>query len=98
MTNDKAAPKKAAKKKKPDVLPPDQTVHQAAEKLEAARRRLDDGEATGVNLPPRERQKLIEQALAVHQVQSRLLDDLDDDTRHKLKTLAMEKMVLKKDK
>ena len=97
-SNGKAAPKKAAKKKKPNVLPPDQTIHQASEKLEAARRRLDDGETAGVNLSPRERQKLIERALAVHQVKSRLLDDLDDDTRHKLKTLAMERMVFKNDK
>jgi len=96
--NGKATAKKKVKKKQAAPMPPDQTVQQAAEKLEAARRRLDDGEATGGNLPPRERQKLIEQALAVHKVQSKLLDDLDDDTRHRLKTLAMEKMVFKKDK
>ena len=38
------------------------------------------------------RQTLIEQALAIHKVQSKLLDDLDPDMKRRLRLLAMEKI------
>ena len=80
----------------PNVTP-DQTLDQAAEKLEAARRQLDNG-ATADDTPAQQnREDLIKQALAVHKAQSKLLDNLDEDTRRRLKTLAMEAMAIKSD-
>jgi hypothetical protein len=38
------------------------------------------------------RQTLIEQALAIHKVQSKLLDDLDPEMKRRLRLLAMEKI------
>ena len=76
-------------------MTPDQTLDQAVEKLETVRRQLDNG-ATAVNTPPpQDRKDLIKQALAVHKVKSKLLDNLDEDTRRRLKTLAMEAMAIK---
>ena len=105
----KTASKKANKKKQKNPGPssevsseqptvtPDQTLNQAAEKLEAARRQLDNGANADDKPPPQDREDLIKQALAVHKVQSKLLDNLDEDTRRRLKTLAMEAMAIKPD-
>ena len=101
----KTASKKANKKKQKNPRPsseqptvtPDQTLNQAAEKLEAARRQLDNGATADDKPPPQVREDLIKQALAVHKVQSKLLDNLDEDTRRRLKTLAMEAMAIKPD-
>ena len=76
---------------------PDQTLDQAAEKLEAARRQLDNGAIADDTPAQQNREDLIKQALAVHKVQSKLLDNLDKDTRRRLKTLAMEAMAIKSD-
>ena len=103
--NKKPASKKANKKGQKNSGPrfeqppvtPDQTLHQAAEKLEAARRQLDNGATADGKSPPQDREDLIKQAIAVHKVQSRLLDSLDEDTRRRLKTLAMEAMAIKPD-
>ena len=105
----KTTPKKANKNKQKNPGPPseassgqpnvtpDQTLDQAAEKLEAARRQLDNGATADDTTPPQDREDLIKQALAVHKVQSKLLDNLDEDTRRRLKTLAMEAMAIKSD-
>ena len=105
----KITPKKANKKKqkKPGqssgalpgqlTLTPDQTLDQAAQKLEAARRQLDNGATADDTTPPQDREDLIKQALAVHKLKSKLLDNLDEDTRRRLKTLAMEAMGIKSD-
>ena len=79
------------------TVTPDQALDQAAEKLEAARRQLDNGATADGTLPSPDREDLIKQALAIHKVQSKLLDNLDEDTRHRLKTLAMEAMAIKPD-
>ena len=76
---------------------PDQTLDQAAEKLEAASRQLDNCATTDDTPAQQNREDLIKQALAVHKVQSKLLDNLDEDTRRRLKTLAMEAMAIKSD-
>ena len=80
----------------PNVTP-DQALDQAAEKLEAARRQLDNGDTADDTPAQQSREDLIEQALAVHKVQSTLLDNLDEDTRRRLKSLAMETMAIKSD-
>ena len=43
---------------------------------------------------PADRQKLIQQALAVHQAQSKKLDQLPDETRQKLRAMALKAFVL----
>ena len=78
-------------------MTPDQTLDQAAEKLEAARRQLDNGPRLNDNPAQQNRKDPIKQALAVHKVKSKLLDNLDEDTRRRLKTLAMEAMAIKSD-
>ena len=40
----------------------------------------------------------IAQALAVHSAQSRLLDDLDPELKQRLRALAMQKLILERDK
>lgn len=64
---------------------------EAQSKLDQASARLANGEFKPGGATA-DRKKLIEQALAVHKVQSKLLDELDDNTKQKLRTLAMEKM------
>ena len=105
----KTTPKNANKKKQKNPGPspeassrqptvtPDQTLDQAAERLEAARRQLDNGTTADETLPSPDREGLIKQALAIHKVQSKLLDKLDEDTRHRLKTLARKAMAIKPD-
>ena len=106
-TNTHTASKKANNKKQKDPaatmeissrqvpVTPDQTLHQAAEKLETARSRLDSGATANDSTPPQNREDLIKYALDVHRVKSRLLDNLDEDTRLRLRTLAMEAMAVK---
>ena len=103
----KTTPKKANKKKRKNAVlfaeahsgqsnvTPDQTLDQAAEKLEAARRQLDNAAIADDPHTAQDREDLIKQALAVHKVQSKLLDNLDEVTRRRLKTLAMEAMAVK---
>ena len=99
----KTASKKAKKKQQKNTGPsselppttPDQTLHQAAEQLEAARRQLDNSSTADVKPPPQDREDLIKRALAIQKAQSRLLDNLDEDTRRRLKALAMEAMAIK---
>ncbi len=70
-------------------------LSEAQAKLDMAKARLDNANFNR-GAAPTERKKLIEQALAVHKIQAKLLDDLDEDTKLKLRTLAMEKMFLNK--
>ena len=76
----------------------DQSMNLAAEKLESTIRNLN-ARGTGNYQPtPADKQKLINQAIAIQKTQSKLLDGLDDDTRRRLKTLAIEFMVFNKKK
>ncbi len=80
-----AAPATAAKAPPPptedeDVLP-ETLIHRA---IEAAGQELERKK----NLPPG-RQALIEQALSIHDQQSRVLDDLPQEQREKLMVMAM---------
>ena len=107
--NKNITPKKTNKKKQKNPGPsskassrqptmtPDQALDQAAEKLEAARRQLDNSATADDTLAQQDREDLIKQALAVHKAQSKLLDNLDEGTRRRLKTLAMEAMAIKSD-
>ena len=74
---------------------PDQKLHQAAEKLEAVQRKIDSDAAADYTRPPQNREDLIKHALKVHKIQSKLLDNLDEDTRRRLRSLAMEAMAIK---
>jgi hypothetical protein len=67
------------------------SIASAQEKLDQAKANLEAGNFKN-KLAPGDRQALIEQALAVHKVQSKLLDDLDPDIKQRLRTLAMEKV------
>ena len=67
------------------------SITSAQEKLDQAKANLEAGNFKN-KLAPGDRQALIEQALAVHKVQSKLLDNLDPDTKQRLRTLAMEKV------
>lgn len=89
--------KKPINSKKIGHLPPDQSMNLATEKLEATLRSLDANTTKQFRKPSKGRKKLIEQALAVHKDQSNLLNGLDNDTRKRLKTLAMELMIFKRD-
>ena len=68
----------------------------AGKSLEAAKAALQSDDAA--NLTPADRKKLIAQALAVHSVQSRLLDDLDPETKQRLRALAMQNLILDRNK
>ena len=63
----------------------------ASDKLEQAKSALASGKFKG-KLAPKDRKQLIEQALAIRQVQSKLLEDLDEDTRQRLRKLAVDKL------
>ena len=95
-----SASNKNENRKKPNIkenkvsLSPDQTMQQAAEKLEAVRRRMDNGASENKKNPPIDRQTLIKRAIALQKKQAGLLDKLDVKTRRKLKMLAMERMGL----
>jgi hypothetical protein len=71
--------------------PPPDSIASAQEKLDQAKANLEAGNFKK-KMAPGDRQALIEQALAVHKVQSKLLDDLDPDIKQRLRTLAMEKV------
>ena len=77
---------------------PDQKLNLAAEKLESTLRNLNAGKTMSTNVVPADKQKLISRAIAIQRAQSKLLDELDDDTRQRLRALALELMVFKKGK
>ena len=77
-------------------LSPEQKMNLAAEKLEATARQLNSKKKVVSGTPAADKQELIKKALKIQKVQSKLLDDLDDDTRQRLKALAIELMVFKK--
>ena len=77
-------------------LSPEQNMNLAAEKLEATARLLNTRKKVGSGTPAADKQELIKNALNIQKAQSKLLDDLDDDTRRRLKALAIELMVFKK--
>ena len=77
---------------------PDQSMNLAAEKLESTIRNLNARGTANYQPIPADKQKLINQAIAIQKTQSKLLDGLDDDTRRRLKTLAIEFMVFNKGK
>jgi hypothetical protein len=64
----------------------------ASQSLDAAKAALQSDEPGAQT--PAGRKKVIAQALAVHSAQSRLLDDLDPDLKQRLRTLAMQKLIL----
>ena len=76
----------------------DQSMNLAAEKLESTIRNLNARGTANYQPTPADKQKLINQALAIQKTQSKLLDGLDEDTRRRLKTLAIEFMVFNKGK
>ena len=77
---------------------PDQSMNLAAEKLESTIRNLNARDKANYQPIPADKQKLINKAIAIQKTQSKLLDGLDDDTRRRLKTLAIEFMVFNKGK
>jgi len=70
----------------------------AAEKLESTLRNLNASKTNNKSRSPADKQKLIRKAVAIQRAQSKVLDGLDDDTRRRLKALALELMVFKKGK
>jgi hypothetical protein len=52
-----------------------------------------DGTAAADRDATSERQKLIENALEVHRTQSKLLDDIDDGLKERVRTLALKKFL-----
>jgi len=76
----------------------DQSMNLAAEKLESTIRNLNARGTANYQPTPADKRKLINQALAIQKTQSKLLDGLDDNTRRRLKTLAIEFMVFNKGK
>ena len=73
------------------------SIASAQGKLDQAKANLEAGNFK-TKLAPGDRQALIEQAMAVHKEQSKLLDDLDDATRQRLRDFAMEKVFKISDK
>ena len=67
------------------------SISSAQEKLDQAKANLAAGNFKAGSSPA-ERATLIEQALAVHKVQSKLVDDLGEDTKQRLRTIAKEKI------
>tara|TARA_B100000315_G_C14579223_1_gene589571 strand:+ start:1504 stop:1896 length:393 start_codon:yes stop_codon:yes gene_type:complete len=67
------------------------TISSAQEKLDQAKENLAAGNFKSKSSPA-DRAALIEQALAVHKVQSKLVDDLGEDTKQRLRTIAKEKI------
>ncbi len=68
-----------------------ESIASAQEALDQAKANLDAGNFKK-KLAPSEREALIQQALAVHKVQSKLIDDLGEETKQRLRTFAMEKV------
>ena len=68
---------------------PEPQAINASAKLDQAKAVLESGKFK-TKLGSSDRKKLIRQALAIQQVQSKLLDDIDDETRRKLQNLAVD--------
>ena len=90
--------KKSSTSGQKSKVSPDQSMNLAAEKLESTIRNLNARGTANYQPTPADKRKLINKALAIQKTQSKLLDGLDDDTRRRLKTLAIEFMVFKKGK
>ncbi len=67
------------------------SIASAQEKLDQAKANLEAGNFKK-GLAPGDREALIQQALAVHKIQSKLIDDLGEDTKERLRSIAMEKV------
>ena len=93
-----ASLKKSSTSSQKSQKSPDQNMNLAAEKLESTIRNLNARGTANYQPTPADKQKLINQAIAIQKTQSKLLDGLDDDTRRRLKTLAIELMVFNKGK
>ena len=93
-----ASLKKRSTSSQKSKISPDQSMNLAAEKLESTIRNLNARGTANYQPTPADKRKLINQALAIQKTQSKLLDGLDDDTRRRLKTLAIEFMVFNKGK
>ena len=93
-----ASLKKSSTSGQKSKVSPDQSMNLAAEKLESTIRNLNARGTANYQPTPADKQKLINQAIAIQKTQSKLLDGLDDDTRRRLKTLAIEFMVFNKGK
>ena len=83
-----AKAKVAAPKVAPNVSTRPEPPVSAGSNLDRAKSALDK------RAVPADRQKLIQQALAVHQAQSKKLDQLPDETRQKLRAMALKAFVL----
>ena len=68
----------------------------ASQSLDAAKEALQSDESG--RKTPASRKKAIAQAMAVHSAQSRLLDDLDPELKQRLRALAMQKLILERNK
>lgn len=100
-TNNKKAAaglKKSSTSSQKSEISADQSMNLAAEKLESTIRNLNARGTANYQPTPADKRKLINKALAIQKTQSKLLDGLDDDTRRRLKTLAIELMVFNKGK
>ena len=93
-----ASLKKSSTSSQKSKISADQSMNLAAEKLESTIRNLNARGTANYQPTPADKQKLINQAIATQKTQSKLLDGLDDDTRRRLKTLAIEFMVFNKGK
>ena len=93
-----ASLKKSSTSSQKSKFSADQSMNLAAEKLESTIRNLNARGTANYQPTPADKQKLINQAIATQKTQSKLLDGLDDDTRRRLKTLAIEFMVFNKGK
>ena len=93
-----ASLKKSSTSSQKSKISADQSMNFAAEKLESTIRSLNARDTAKYQPTPADKRKLINQALAIQKTQSKLLDGLDDDTRRRLKTLAIEFMVFNKGK
>ena len=90
--------KKSSTSSQKSKISADQSMNLAAEKLESTIRNLNARGTANYQPTPADKRKLINQALAIQKTQSKLLDGLDDDTRRRLKSLAIEFMVFNKGK
>lgn len=93
--NEKQISKKSAVK---NSLTPDQSINTAIEKLDATISNIKNKENKQPKQKNSDKQKLIKNALAIQKSKSKLLDDLDEETRRRLKTLALELMVIKRNR
>ncbi len=68
----------------------------ASQSLDAAKAALQPDEPG--RQTPASHKKAIAQAMAVHSAQSRLLDNLDPEVKQRLRALAMQKLILERNK